>query len=100
MSEPTDTLTDVAAREVVLRVDFELLDDDRLVWVSHRFLRGKRAPEPGQLVYLLDARGRGCVGTVDHVHGWYVGVRPDWTTWTGGPLPSAVADVRRSAQRR
>ena len=34
-------------------------------------MRGKRAPEPGELVYLLDARGRGCVGTVDQVHGWY-----------------------------
>ena len=86
---------DLEAREVVLRVDFDLMDDAQRAWVSLRFLR-KRVPDPGELVYLLDARGRGCVATVEDVHGWYACVRPDWATWTGGPLPSgAVAERER-----
>jgi hypothetical protein len=71
------------AREYVLRVDFDLLDDDGCSWVSSRFMRGPRHPEPGEVVYLLDRDGRGCVGTVVRVDGWYVCVRPDWDTWTG-----------------
>ena len=30
-------------------------------------------------------------GTVERVEGWYVCVRPDWATWTGGELPSQTA---------
>ena len=71
------------AREFVLRVDFDLLDDDGCSWVSSRFTRGPRHPQPGEDVYLLDPDGRGCVGTVERVEGWYVCVRPDWDTWTG-----------------
>jgi hypothetical protein len=67
-----------------------LLDDDGRAWISRRFLRDVRPPKPGELVYLLDADGRGCVGTVERVEGWYVCVRPDWTAWTGGKLPSAA----------
>jgi hypothetical protein len=77
-------------REFVLRADFELLDDDGCAWLSRRFFRGKRTPQPGELVYLLDSSRRGCVGTVERVEGWYVCVRPDWTTWTGGELPGAA----------
>ena len=83
----------VLAREVVLRVDFELLDDDGCSWISMRFQRRSSVapPQAGDLVYLLDAGGCGCVGHVQQVDGWYVCVRPDWSTWTGGPLPSVVA---------
>jgi hypothetical protein len=82
----------VLAREVVLRVDFELLDDDGCSWISMRFQRRSTVdpPQPGDVVYLLDARGSGCVGRVQQVDGWYVCVRPDWNTWTGGPLPSGA----------
>jgi hypothetical protein len=77
-------------REFVLRADFELLDDDGCSWLSRRFLRGPRTPRPGELVYLLDDGGRGCVGTVERVEGWYICVRPDWSTWTGDHLPGAA----------
>jgi hypothetical protein len=77
-------------REFVLRADFELLDDEGCSWLSRRFLRGPRTPRPGELVYLIDAGGRGCVGTVERVEGWYICVRPDWSTWTGDELPSSA----------
>jgi hypothetical protein len=76
------------AREYVLRADFDLLEEDGCAWLSSRFMRGPRRPDPGEVVYLLDANGSGCVGTVERVEGWYVCVRPDWSTWTGGPRPS------------
>lgn len=41
-------------------------------------------------MYLLDGEGRGCVGAVERVEGWYICVRPDWGTWTGGELPGAA----------
>ena len=79
-------------REVVLRVDFELLDEDGCAWVSMRFRRrdDPTEPRPGDLVYLLDGNGCGCAGRVQRVQGWYVCVLPDWDTWTGGFMPSAV----------
>ena len=78
-------------REVVLKVDFDLLRDDGCAWVSARFHRGPRVPERGELVYLLDGSGRGCVGHVQDRDGWYLCVRPDWSTWTGGELPASAA---------
>ena len=81
---------DFETRELVLRVDFDLLDDDRQSWVSLRFIHEARRPAPGEVVYLLDSRGRGCMGTVDRIEGHYACVRPDWSTFTGGPLPSSV----------
>jgi hypothetical protein len=78
-------------REFVLRADFELLDDKGCSWLSLRFLHGPRTPEPGEVVYLLDNGGRGCVGMVERVEGWYVCVKPDWSTWTGDQLPGAAA---------
>ena len=77
-------------REVVLKVDFDLLRDDGCAWVSARFNRGPRVPDPGEVVYLMDSSGRGCVGKVEERDGWYLCVRPDWDTWTGGELPVAV----------
>jgi hypothetical protein len=81
---------DFERREVVLRADFDLLDEDRCIRVSMRFIHGRDAPRPGDLVYLLDGRGRGCTGTVDRVDGHYARVCPDWSTFTGGPLPSGL----------
>ncbi len=75
-------------REVVLKVDFDLLRDDGRAWVSTRFHRGPRMPETGERVYLMDGHGRGCLGTVEDREGWYLCVRPDWSTWTGGRLPA------------
>lgn len=82
---------DVETREVVIRADFDLLDEERCARVSLRFLSGPRHPRSGEIVYLLDDHGRGCVGTVEEVNGWSARVRPDWTTWTGGAVPPAHA---------
>ncbi len=82
---------DFERREVVLRADFDLLDDESCIWVSLRFLHGREAPSSGDVVYLLDGRGRGCVGVVDRVEGHYACVTPDWSTFTGGQLPSRVS---------
>jgi hypothetical protein len=78
-------------REIVLKVDFDLLRDDGCAWISARFLRGPRVPEAGEVVYLLDAAGRGCVGRVERREGWYLCVRPDWGTWTGHELPAKAS---------
>jgi hypothetical protein len=82
---------DFESREIVLRTDFDLLDEEQCSWVSLRFMHSPGAPDIGDVVYLLDARGRGCVGTVEKVEGHYACVRPDWSTFTGGTLPSGVA---------
>ena len=82
------TLTDFLQHQVVLRVDFDLLGDDGRARVSMRFQKGLEMPERGDLVYLLDGRGNGCVGMVEDVDGWYVCVRPDWKTWVGADRPS------------
>ena len=76
---------------MVLRADFDLLDDQACAWISLRFVHGLRAPEEGETVYLMDGGGRGCVGKVERVEGHYACVRPDWSTFRGGPLPSAVS---------
>ena len=82
---------DFEQRELVLRADFDLLDEQRCAWVSLRFMRGPAPPDPGDLVYLLDGRGRGCAGVVDRIEGHYACVRPDWSTFTGGQMPSSVS---------
>jgi hypothetical protein len=85
-----ETATDFETREIVLRTDFDLLDEEGCSSVSMRFMHSPRAPEPGEVVYLLDARGRGCVGLVERVEGHYACVRPDWSTFAGGHLPSRI----------
>ncbi len=82
---------DVETREFVLRADFDLLDDEGCSWVSMRFLRGPRPPHEGEMVYLLDGKGNGCMGRVEAVNGWYACVKPDWSTWTGDARPSRAA---------
>ena len=84
-------VTDFREHQVVLRVDFDLLDDTGRLRVSMRFQRGPAPPETGDAVYLLDGQGRGCVGMVEDVDGWYVQVRPDWSTWVGAGRPAAVS---------
>jgi hypothetical protein len=81
---------DFETRELVLRADFDLLDDDNCLWVSLRFMHELRAPQAGDIVYLLDARGRGCTGVVDRIEGHYACVCPQWDSFTGGQLPSGV----------
>jgi hypothetical protein len=72
-----------AEREWVRLADFDRVDNDGCLRISLRFDRGPRPPRPGELVYLLDPEGRGCVGTVERIEGWHAHVRPDWATWTG-----------------
>ncbi len=95
MEAHREQIEDFETRELVLRTDFDLLDEDNCSWVSLRFMHGPRPPETGEVVYLLDSRGRGCVGRVERVEGHYTCVRPDWSTFTGGPLPSRVPDRRQ-----
>src|SRR5437588_13027508 len=85
---------DLQSHEMVYRVDFDLVDDDGCLNVSSRFAGGRQPPRPGAQVYLLDAGGRGCVATVEDVLGAHARVRPAWTTWTGGRLPSSAAISR------
>jgi hypothetical protein len=84
------TMSDVELREFVLRVDFDLLGDDGRSRASLRWLRGRRPPNPGEIVYLLDGNGLGCVGMVESIAGWYAYVKPDWSTFKGGPVPAAA----------
>ena len=92
-------VTDFRTHQVVLRVDFDLLDDQGLMRVSMRFQKGPRPPEEGDVVYLLDGQGRGCIGKVESVDGWYVCVRPDWSTWVGGSPPRREAEPQRRLSR-
>jgi hypothetical protein len=77
------TVGPVTERQWVRLADFDRLDDEGCLRISLRFDRGPRPPRPGEYVYLLDAEGRGCVGTVERVDGWDALVSPDWDTWTG-----------------
>ena len=74
-------------------MDFDLLDEEGCATVSLRWLRDRRAPREGEIVYLLDGTGRGCVSHVESVNGPYARVKPHWHTFMGGPLP-AVAIAR------
>ena len=85
--EASRQVIDFETRELVLRADFDLLDEDQCSWVSLRFVSSLRAPSEGDIVYLIDSLGRGCVGTVERVESHYACVRPDWSTFTGD-LPS------------
>ena len=88
-------ITDFETREVVLRADFDLLDEDNCAWVSTRFMHGPECPSEGDLVYLLDGHGRGCVGTVVRIEGWYACVRPDFDSFVGS-RPASVSGGGRN----
>ena len=78
-------------REVVLRANFNELDEEQHVWASLRFiLSGPRAPREGEWVYLLDPRGDGCLGQIESINGWMARVRPDWTSWSSSNRPPPV----------
>ncbi len=82
MKSEQDRTLDFSEREIVLRADFSELDDESYVWTSCRFmLEGPRHPRQGEWVFLLDARGRGCLGCIEELNGWMVRVRPDWSSW-------------------
>ena len=76
-------------REIVLRADFENLDDESCIEASLRFLlSGPRMPQEGEWVYLLDQHGNGCLGQIDSISGWMARVKPDWDSWAGdAPRP-------------
>jgi len=86
-------VTDFRTHQVVLRVDFDLIDDSGRLRVSMRFEKGPGAPGRGDLVYLMDGQGRGCVGVVEEIDGWYVWVRPDLSSWVGDPKPSRLSGL-------
>jgi hypothetical protein len=67
---------DYDRREVVLRVDFDSVEQDGCLPVSMRFLGGPRHPRVGEVVYLMDSAGHGCMGEVVAVTGWSARVRP------------------------
>jgi hypothetical protein len=84
-----DRELDFGEREIVLRADFDSLDEDACLEASVRFIMsGPRAPRKGEWVYLLDERGDGCLGQIESISGWSARIRPDWETWAGaGPPP-------------
>ena len=88
-SEAEKRSLDFSEREVVLRADFDQLDEESCVWTSMRFmLKGPRHPRQGEWVFLLDSRGRGCMGRIEELNGWTAKVRPDWDSWVpAGELP-------------
>jgi hypothetical protein len=82
--EGNEPQLDFEDREIVLRADFDSLDEDRCIWASIRFLmNGPRAPREGEWVYLINKADEGCLGQIESVSGWTACVRPDWKTWTG-----------------
>jgi hypothetical protein len=46
-------------------------------------MNGPRMPREGEWVYLLDAKGNGCMGQIDSISGWMARVKPDWKSWAG-----------------
>ena len=61
---------DFSEREVVLRADFEQLDEQQCVWTSLRFmLQGPRHPREGEWVYLIDTPWSRLPGA-DRDHQW------------------------------
>ena len=69
---------DFSEREVVLRASLDELDEDRCVWTPVRFImKGPRQPRLGELVFLMDRGGRGCLGEVVEINGWMARVRAD-----------------------
>jgi hypothetical protein len=79
---------DFENREVVLRADFDAVEDDNLVKVPVRFEEGgPRPPRGGEWIYLLDGHGGGCVGRCSSVRDGVARIRLVWETWTGPDAP-------------
>ena len=84
-----DPNLDFEEREIVLRAEFDGLDERDRLWTSLRFiLKGPRAPREGEWVYLIDSEGRGCLGQVDSIRGWMARVRLDRESWSGDQPPA------------
>lgn len=76
-------------REIVLRADFDRIDDGGVLSVPVRFDDGPRPPQRGEFVYLLDGTGNGCVGYVAKVRDGVARIMPVSETWTGRTSPPA-----------
>lgn len=92
LADQEDRTFDFSEREVVLRADFNELDEESCVWTSMRFmLKGPRHPREGEWVFLLDSHGRGCMGRIEELNGWTAKVRPDWSSWVpDGDRPPGI----------
>ena len=82
-------------REIVLRADFDRMEDGDILSVPVRFDDGPRPPERGEFVYLLDGTGNGCVAFVAKVRDGVARVMPVLDTWTGPSRPPARPRRRR-----
>src|SRR5436305_13197551 len=80
-------------REIVLRADFDRIDEGNVLSVPVRFEDGPRPPSRGEFVYLLDGTGNGCVGFVAKVRDDVARVLPVLETFTG-PSGSATSPER------
>lgn len=80
-------------REIVLRADFDRIDEGNVLSVPVRFEDGPRPPTRGEFVYLLDGTGNGCVGFVAKVRDDVARILPVLETFTG-PSGSAASPER------
>jgi hypothetical protein len=79
---------DFMQREVALRADLAVRDEDDCIWTPLRFLmRGPRPPREGESVLLVDVSGGTCIGQIVQVTGWEACVSPNWDTWSGPRSP-------------
>ena len=77
------TVLPFTEREIVLRADFDRLEEGNILSVPVRFDGGPRAPQRGEFVYLLDGTGNGCVAYVAKVRDDVARVMPVEDTWAG-----------------
>ncbi len=64
-------------REIVVRADFDDVDEEGCLWVSLHFLKGPRHPRAGETVYLVQPHRRASLAQVQSVNGWLARVKPD-----------------------
>jgi hypothetical protein len=81
-------------REIVLRADFDRIEEGGVLSVPVRFDGGPRPPQRGEFVYLLDGTANGCVGYVAKVRDGVARVLPVLETWTGPSHPPALPRAR------
>ncbi len=67
--------------EMILRVDFNAIDDRGRLSALLRYAMGSHRPKVGDWVWLMDGDGNGCLGRVVEVQGELIEVGPDWSTW-------------------
>ena len=76
-------------REIVLRANFDRVEEGDVLSVPVRFDGGPRPPKRREFVYLLDGAGNGCVGFVAKIRDGVARVMPVWDTWMGPSAPPA-----------